>query len=308
MSKTYKLSRLFLLVLIISVSAITHGCVNSNRPNVSVQSHNKTTNYTEYLTVLDEIHAKYVRHGSSYLPYHLFDLTGDGVYELLVKTGTCEADYLWEVYTIADNNTKYLGCFNGGTHSGLFASDEGVLYCRAGQMDWEMISQIRFVNGVIEEAVYNSNWNTYDQRMSLNYLPSSRITDYDEIFDKQWKHLAVSDTNNNDTDVATMLGNWYSNPYDDSYLIDDIYRNMVIFNSDMTFHLRVNLLEGMGNMFGSYKISNNVIYLHVTSRDFIGYRNDDMERCIFTVKDGKLQYKGNFIGNMENDHIFLRDE
>ena len=35
-----------------------------------------------------------------YLLYYVYDIDKNGVRELIVQTGTCEADYMYEIYTI----------------------------------------------------------------------------------------------------------------------------------------------------------------------------------------------------------------
>ena len=54
-----------------------------------------------------------------YNDYYLYDMDGDGVKELLLQEGTCEADYMYQVYTIANGAAVSLGELSGG-HTSVF--------------------------------------------------------------------------------------------------------------------------------------------------------------------------------------------
>lgn len=54
----------------------------------------------------------------------LFDMNGDDVPELILKTGVCEADYWYTVYTIVDGELIACGGISGG-HSSLLIDGPG---------------------------------------------------------------------------------------------------------------------------------------------------------------------------------------
>ncbi len=84
--------------------------------------------------------------------YALFDLTGDGEPELLAGTGTCEADAMWEVWTMEDGQTRRLGEI-GAEHALLYDCG-GELWRVSAYMGQETVDKILW-NGetVAEEPV-----------------------------------------------------------------------------------------------------------------------------------------------------------
>lgn len=68
----------------------------------------------------------------------LFDLNGDGVDEIIVKAGTCEADFEYIVYALngATGTVESIGRENGG-NSYLAVSEDGALVIAGGQMGVE---------------------------------------------------------------------------------------------------------------------------------------------------------------------------
>ena len=100
--------------------------------------------YSDYRNVLQNTESKYEEDmGGQYLEYGLCDLDGDGVYELIVKEGTCEADFVWRVYTIGETGAKDVGSF-GGSHSVLYTDSEPGLLCAYGQMGHEEIVRVSY--------------------------------------------------------------------------------------------------------------------------------------------------------------------
>ena len=84
--------------------------------------------------------------------YALFDLTGDGEPELLAGTGTCEADAMWEVWTMKDGQVRRLGEIGAG-HALLYDCG-GELWRVTGQMGQESVDKLLW-NGeaIVEERV-----------------------------------------------------------------------------------------------------------------------------------------------------------
>ena len=100
--------------------------------------------YSDYRNVLENTEYQYEETmGSDSLDYGLCDLDGDGVYEMIVKEGTCEADFVWRVYTISETGAKDVGSF-GGSHSLLYTDDEPGLLCVYGQMGHEEIVRVSY--------------------------------------------------------------------------------------------------------------------------------------------------------------------
>lgn len=100
--------------------------------------------YSDYQNVLQDTCSRFEETmGGDYLTYALVDLDEDGVLELLVQEGTCEADFIWQVYTIGETGAQQVGAF-GGSHSQLFTNDEPGVLCQHGQMGVEQIERITF--------------------------------------------------------------------------------------------------------------------------------------------------------------------
>ncbi len=55
--------------------------------------------------------------------YCVYDMDKDGIKELIVKTGTCEADYVYRFYTCEYGKIISLGTFTDAIHTGLYECD-----------------------------------------------------------------------------------------------------------------------------------------------------------------------------------------
>jgi len=77
-----------------------------------------------------------------------------------------------------------------------------------------------------------------------------------------------------------------------------------------TFLYRVNLLTGMGNISGSYRIDNARILLEVETLDFKGFTGDGVTEIVFLPGEGMVTYTGdddqNSIGMTQPDDVFYR--
>lgn len=73
-----------------------------------------------YEDLVDQAYAQY----GEYILYGLYDIDKDGVKELLLQNGTCEADYTYQIYTVQDGEPLRLGEVNGG-HSAFYADEAG---------------------------------------------------------------------------------------------------------------------------------------------------------------------------------------
>lgn len=105
----------------------------------------------EYGNILDQTLEEYIEDMGEHLFYYFYDIDKNGVKELMVQTGTCEADYMYEIYTIKDDAAVYLGEIGGG-HSSFFADENGgtedyIIQLYA-QMGYEEIRHISIQNKV----------------------------------------------------------------------------------------------------------------------------------------------------------------
>ncbi len=137
--------------------------------------------YGLYLPVLQQHSEKYTDEiGTGY--YTLHDLNGDGIRELFLLEGTCEADYIWKVFTIMDEETDCIGSFSG-FHSVLYAGEDGVLYNVSCQMDTYNVWEIKLLEGTIIESLIWKEEKDVDnpsceiERFKQNPLYIARIDD-----------------------------------------------------------------------------------------------------------------------------------
>jgi hypothetical protein len=77
----------------------------------------------------DYIHGVYLRN----CQYCLYDMNLDGFPELILKTGGCEADYWYTIYTITDDRLVDCGGISGG-HAVLYTNGTGGFVQYAGHM------------------------------------------------------------------------------------------------------------------------------------------------------------------------------
>lgn len=94
--------------------------------------------------------------------YAMADLNLDGYPELMVKTGNCEANFVYEVWTKgADGKAVKIGTARG-FHSQLYYNDQtGLLYSNMCIQDAQSISSYAMVSGTLQETLL-CNWGLRD--------------------------------------------------------------------------------------------------------------------------------------------------
>lgn len=132
-----------------------------------------------YQPILKKAESSY--DGGQYLNYYVYDMNKDGMKELFVLEGTCEADYMYKVYTIADGKAKYLGDFSGW-HAEIGVDNAGKLYTCSGYMGGEKINLITYNgNAFTSQNVYDHDIGAgadYDYSAYCTVLPFTEVTDY----------------------------------------------------------------------------------------------------------------------------------
>lgn len=79
--------------------------------------------------------------------FYLYDMTGDGQEELIVRTGSCEADARYIFYTYSDGNVREVGRI-GATHTGISGISDGTgVIWHHGSQGWESADRITISNG-----------------------------------------------------------------------------------------------------------------------------------------------------------------
>lgn len=104
-----------------------------------------------YQPFLQEAYADY----GEYMYYALVDIDKNGVQELLVQNGTCEADYVYQVYTIQNGGSVFLGDIPGG-HTMFYLDENGgtepYIIQLQGHMSVQTISYISIENGQVSRT------------------------------------------------------------------------------------------------------------------------------------------------------------
>lgn len=107
----------------------------------------KYNNFSQYL--------KNFGSGEAYIwNYYLTDFTGDGNAELLIKSGTCEADVCITVYKYSNGKAKKIGKFYCG-HTMLYVCQSGVLVANQ-YMNQESIDKYFLSNGKVKKETIGS--------------------------------------------------------------------------------------------------------------------------------------------------------
>lgn len=92
--------------------------------------------------------------------YLAYDIDKDGAPELLVKTGTCEADYHGALYTFRDGRALQLGEELGLGHSSFYSDPgENGLILMYGHMGYAMAVRLSLRDGYAEELLYEDDLN-----------------------------------------------------------------------------------------------------------------------------------------------------
>ncbi|MCC8136421.1 MAG: zinc ribbon domain-containing protein [Ruminococcus sp.] len=112
--------------------------------------------YSLYDDLIDYAYEEMVEMGVTYTysEFYLFDADQDGVDELILKAGTCEADTIYEFYTIEDGEIVDLGSISG-SHSSL-AVDGDTLYTNKAYMGTQEIGMVVIdAYGVYTDVIYS---------------------------------------------------------------------------------------------------------------------------------------------------------
>ena len=92
--------------------------------------------------------------------------------------------------------------------------------------------------------------------------------------------------------VKQLFGVWQQQ---DSALSPMYYPTLTL-NEDHTFHFVANLLEGTGNITGTFAIKENKIHCYVSERDFMGFAGDTLTELVFRVTGSELIYESDNLG------------
>lgn len=94
------------------------------------------------------------------LSYLVYDIDKDGIPEMIVKTGTCEADYHGALYTFRDGKAFQVGEDLGLGHAGFYSDPgENGIILMWGHMGYASAVRISLADGLAEEPLYEDDLN-----------------------------------------------------------------------------------------------------------------------------------------------------
>lgn len=134
--------------------------------------------YEAYVAQLESKAAEVNADAGGLCEYFLFDITGDGIPELWVRSGTCEADYMLYVYRYGIGQLELMHSTGAG-HSSFYCGDNYVLQVMAhmGEAGWYKIELSG--SGLSEELVYEESDVESSDEYAQPVEPDAQMHDYD---------------------------------------------------------------------------------------------------------------------------------
>lgn len=133
-----------------------------------LDNNNASTNITDYKSIykskLLELGIDPPRNFT--VSYCLYDMDSDNIPELIVKTGTCEADFTTSIYTVSNNDAILIGQNLMGFHTGFnFDETTNQVALISGHMDFGEIHWLK----KSRESIETTNVQTFSyERMDFN--------------------------------------------------------------------------------------------------------------------------------------------
>lgn len=116
------------------------------------ESENTSTGDVDYLNIYGPLLDKDYQEYGEYMDYGVYDIDKDGTKELLLREGTCEADYMFQIYTIQNGESVYLDEISG-FHTGFYADENGgtenYIIQVQGHMAVEYVYHVKLEDGII---------------------------------------------------------------------------------------------------------------------------------------------------------------
>ncbi len=137
--------------------------------------------YEAYVEKLESLASSVGGDGYGDCGYFLYDITGDGIPELWVKCGTCEADYMLYVYRYGVGRLELMHSTGAG-HSSFYCGEDYVLQVMAhmGEAWWYKIE----LSGseLSEELVYEESDIESSDEYAQPVEPDAHMYNYDETW------------------------------------------------------------------------------------------------------------------------------
>jgi len=113
----------------------------------------------------------------------LYDMDDDGVPELFIKFGTCEADYTWYVYAQENGKASLIGKTGGTRYSALHGCGAGGVYKSYGRQGNYGVNKIikqdgKLLETTVVEYHYAEDSGNYDDPSDMVDIPTINIEDF----------------------------------------------------------------------------------------------------------------------------------
>ena len=224
--------------------------------------------------------------------YALCDITLDGIPELIIKRGSCEADYNDEVFSYEDGELSQLGNLWSG-HSSFYALPDGGMVQYSGHMGYGCMMEVVYeegelvLNDILEESGYDDdgNWDEdFEYTEVSEYFPGARYVGYEQI--DNFLYLAGFD--------GTIPKYSYSDDVADAVSAEDYY-NSVMANNEIVYAVGDGYMNNVGAIEFEELLKDGVMY---------PYTGGDMEVKEHLVADvdgnGSYEYVAYF-GSKDSD-------
>lgn len=140
--------------------------------------------YTAYSNKLNESHNKILSEypgdsiAADYCPtYILYDLDNNGIKELIITMGICEADTAYEIYTY-DSDIKKVGTVPCGHSCIAIPEDGNGLYIYHSHMDLNSLYRITLQNyNITKQTIYDNKNNEFANRYKLDFIEQHHTSD-----------------------------------------------------------------------------------------------------------------------------------
>jgi hypothetical protein len=113
------------------------------------------------------------------LTYTVNDIDKDGIKELIVRTGGCEADYQYMFYTYSNGQVVSLGSKVAGW-SALYGLNGNGIYLYKARQGYETLYKLtKYGNQLYTNVIYESRFAPYDNyNIPQNHITEIKTTDY----------------------------------------------------------------------------------------------------------------------------------
>lgn len=149
-------------------------------------SHSNVTYEDAYQNVLKGIKWEYPE-AEDYREYNYCDMDGDNTPELIVKTGTCEADTEYQIYRFQNGCAVSMGSLSGGSTSAYRLKNQQGMVLHSASMGYETVTLIKIDDGKLSKEVVLDR-EIKDTEEYLNMKALKKYTG-DDVAEFDWKHI-----------------------------------------------------------------------------------------------------------------------